>query len=280
MAIRLPTVPSRAEHSVASPQFERQRSTWSEISWRPAAAVAGLAVAAAVIGGLIWPAQFVSKKSISLATAPVSVVEEVTPAPAVPQAEVRTGAIDAATPLSTAGVVEASPGSTASNQNTSSENPSDTSAVSPAGLTLSSAAADDRAAGLEEPKTAPVVTSEVIAAREPAPGETQKDEDSAARQALFREFLQWQAARVSSVAPSARQNAAKSHHRLRPPATTPTPVATHPQSRSTHPSSAAQATPITSPVARPRRAHLSNTQTHATIEQVAPASATARPPSF
>jgi hypothetical protein len=276
MAIQLPTVPGRAEHT--NPQFERRSNTWNEIPWRPAAAVAGLAVAAAAIGGLIWPAEFVSKKSISLAIAPESVVEEVTPA--VPLAEVRTGAIDAATPLSTAGVAEASPGSTASSQNTSSENPSDTRAVSPVGLTLSSAAADDRAAGSEEPKTAPVVTSEVIAARELAPGETQKDEDSAARQALFREFLQWQAARVSSVAPSARQDAAKSHHRLRPPAATAASVAAHPQLRSTHPSSAAQATPITSPVARPRRAHVSNTQAHATIEQVAPASATAKPPSF
>jgi hypothetical protein len=277
MAIQLPTVPGRAEHT--NPQFESRSNTWNEIPWRPAAAVAGLAVAAAAICGLIWPAEFVSKKSISLAIAPVSVVEEVTPAPAVPLAEVRTGAIDAATPLSTAGVAEASPGSTASSQNTSSENPSDTRAVSPVGLTLSSAAVDDRAAGSEEPKTAPVVTSEVIAARELAPGETQKDEDSAARQALFREFLQWQAARVSSVAP-ARQNAAKSHHRLRPPAATAASVVAHPQLRSTHPSSAAQATPITSPVARPRRAHVSNTQAHATIEQVAPASATAKPPSF
>jgi hypothetical protein len=276
MAIQLTTFPGRAEHT--NPQFETRSNTWNEIPWRPAAAVAGLAVAAAAIGGLIWPAEFVSKKSISLAIAPVSVVEEVTPVPAVPLAEVRTGAIDAATPLSTAGM--ASPGSTASSQNTSSENPSDTRAVSRVGLTSSSAAADDRAAGSEEPKTAPVVTSEVIAARELAPGETQKDEDSAARQALFREFLQWQAARVSSVAPSARQNAAKRDHRLQPQAATSTPVATHPQLRSTHPSSAAQATPITSPVARPRRAHVSNAQAHATIEQVAPASATAKPPSF
>jgi len=183
-------------------------------------------------------------------------------------------------PLDTAGAAEASSGATASSQSTLSEISTDMSAASTAGRSLPSAAVDERAAGSEQPKTAPPATSEVIAAREAALGETQKDEDSAARQALFREFLQWQAARGSSVAPSARQNAAKSHHRLRPPATTPTPVATHPQSRSTHPSSAAQATPITSPVARPRRAHLSNTQTHATIEQVAPASATARPPSF
>src|ERR1700726_4676567 len=151
MATQLSTVRSRAAHSMATPQFERRRSTWSEISWRPAAAIASLAVAAAVIGGLVWPTQFVSKKSISVATAPVSVVDEVTPDPAAPQAEVRSVAIDAATPLGTA---EASPGSTASGQNTLSENPSEISAASPAGLRLSSAAVDERAAGSEEPKTA------------------------------------------------------------------------------------------------------------------------------
>jgi hypothetical protein len=68
---------------------------------------------------------------------------------------------------------------------------------------------------------------------------------------------------------------------LRPPAGVPTPAATNPQPRFTHPSSAAaRATPITSPVARPRRPRLSSTQTHATIEHVTPASATASPPTF
>ena len=266
MATQLSIVRSRAGHSVANPQFERRRGTWSEISWRPAAAIASLAVVAAVIGGLVWPTQFVSKKSISVATAPVSVVDEVTPDPAAPQAEVRSDASDAATPLGTA---EASPGSTASGQNASS----------PAELRLSSAAVDERAAGSEEPKTAPPVTSEVIAAREPALGKTQKAEDDATDAALFREFLQWRAARVSGVAPTARQNAAKSHHRLRQSAAIPTPAATNSQSRSTHPSSAAQATPTTSPVVRPRRPHLGNT-TRAAIEQVAPASATASAPSL
>jgi hypothetical protein len=84
---------------------------------------------------------------------------------------------------------------------------------------------------------------------------------------------------VSGVAPTARQNAAKSHHRLRQSAAIPTPAATNSQSRSTHPSSAAQATPTTSPVVRPRRPHLGNT-TRAAIEQVAPASATASAPSL
>jgi hypothetical protein len=275
MATQLSIFRSRAGHSVANPQFERQRSTWSEISWRPAAAIASLAVAA-VIGGLVWPTQFVSKKSISVATAPVPVVAEVTPDPAAAQAEVRSDASDAATPLGTA---EASPGSTASGQNASSENASEISAASPAGLRLSSAALDDRAARPEEPKTAPPVTSEVIAAREPVLGETQKAEDDVTDSALFREFLQWRAARVSGAAPTARQKAAKSHHRLRPPVAIPTPVATNSQSRSKHPSSAAQATPTTSPAARPRRPHLGNT-TRAAIEQVAPASATASAPSL
>jgi len=276
MATQLSTVRSQAGLSVANPQFESRRSTWSEISWRPAAAIASLAVAAAVIGGLVWPTQFVSKKSISVATAPVSVVDEVTPDPAALQAEVRSDASDAATPLGTA---EASSGSTASAQNASSENPSEISAASPAGLRLSSAAVDERAAGSEEPKTAPPVISEVIAAREPALGETQKAEDDVTHSALFREFLQWRAARVSGVAPTARQNAAKSHHRLRPPAAIPTRAATNSESRSTHPSSAAQATPTTSPVVRPHRPHLGNT-TRAAIEQVAPASATASAPSL
>jgi hypothetical protein len=276
MATQTFTVRGRAGHSVANPQFERRRSTWSEISWRPAAAIAGLAVAAAVIGGLVWPTQFVSKKSISVATAPVSVLDEVTPDPVAPQAEVRSGAIDAATPLGTA---EVSTGSTASGQNTSSENPSEIGADSPAGLRLSSAAVDERAAGSEEPKTAPPVTSEVIAAREPALGETEKAEDDATTAALFREFLQWRAARVSGVAPTGREKAAKSHHRLRPPAAIPMLAATNSQSRSTHPSSAAQTTRTTSPVVRPRRPHLGNT-TRAAIEQVAPASATASAPSL
>ncbi len=279
MAIQLSTVRSPAGYSVANPEFEVRRSSWSEIFSRPAAAIASLAVAA-VIGGLIWPAQFAPKKSISVATAPVSVVDEVAPDPAAPRANARTGAIDAAAPLGTAGAAEASPGVTASSQNTSSENSSDIGVASTAGLRLSSAAVDERAASSEEPKTAPPVTSEVIAAREPALGETQKDEDSAAHAALFHEFLQWQAARVSGVTPSDRQNTAKSHHRVRSPAAILTPAATNSQSRSTHPSSAAQVTPITSPVARPRRPHLSSTQTHATIEHVAPASAAASPPSF
>jgi hypothetical protein len=108
MAVQLSTVRSRAGHSVANLQFEKRRSTWSAISWRRAAAIASLAVAAAVISGLIWPPQFMSKKSISVATAPVSVVDEVKPDPTPPQPEVRTGEIDAATPLGSAGAAEAS----------------------------------------------------------------------------------------------------------------------------------------------------------------------------
>jgi hypothetical protein len=69
------------------------------------------------------------------------------------------------------------------------------SAASPAGPRLSSAAVDERAAGSEEPKTAPPVASEVIAAREPALGEIQSVEDDATDAALFREFLQWRAER-------------------------------------------------------------------------------------
>jgi len=235
MAIQLSTDRSPAAYSVANPQFEVRRSRRSEIFSRPAVAMASLAVAAAVIGGLIWPAQFAPTKSISVATAPGSVVDEVTPDPAAPRANARTGVIDAAAPLGTAGAAEVSPGATASSQNASSENPSDISVASTVGPRLASAAVDERAASSEEPKTAPPVTSEVIAARELALGETQKGEDSAAHAALFREFLQWRAARVSGVAPSTRQNAAKSHHRVRPPSAIPTAAATNSQSRSMHP---------------------------------------------
>jgi hypothetical protein len=278
MAAEPSTVGSRAGHSVANPQFERRRSTWIEFSWRPAAAIASLAVSAAVIGGLVWSTQFGSKESISVAIAPVSVVNEVAPDPAAPQAEVRRGAIDAATPIGTA---KDSAGSTASGQNASNEDPSAISAANPARLRSSSAAVEERAAGSEEPKTAPKtappVRLEVIAAREHVLGESQRAEDDATDAALFREFLQWRAARVSGVAPNAQQNAAKSLHRLRPPAATPTPAATNSQSRSTHPSLAAQATPTTSPVLGPRRPHLGNT-TRAATEQLVPASATAPSP--
>jgi hypothetical protein len=274
MAAEPSTVRSPAGHSVANPQFERRRSTWVGFSWRPAAGIASVAMSAAVIGGLVWLTQFVPKESISVATAPVSVVNEVAPDPAAPQAEVRRAALDAATPLGTA---KDSPGSTASSQNASNEYPPKISAANPAGLRLSSAAVEERAAGSEEPKTAPPVRSEVIAAREHVLGETQRAEDDATDVALFHEFLQWRAARVSGVAPNAQQNAAKSPHRPRPPATIPTPAATNSRSQSTHPPSAAQAKPTTSPVLGPRQPHPGNT-TRATTEPLVPASATAPSP--
>ena len=265
------TVRSRAGHSVANPQFERRRSTWIGFSWRPAVAVASLAV----IAGLVWPTQFGSKEPISVASVPVPVVNQVAPEPAAPRAEVRRAAIGAATPLGTA---KDSPGSTASRQSASNEDPSKISAATPAGLKLSSAAVEARAAGSEEPKTPPPARSDIIAAREHVLGETQMAEnDTTSDAALFREFLQWRAARVSGVAPNAQQNAAKSHHRLQPPAAIPTPAATTTRPRSTHPPSAAQATPTTSPVSDPRRPHLGNT-TRDAVEQSVPASATAPSP--
>jgi hypothetical protein len=300
MATQLPTVRSRSEYRVPTPPFEKRRRAWSEISWRPAAVIASLAVAAALIGGLIGPAQFTPKKTIEVATASDSAREVATPDPVAPQAEVPTSVIDAARPPASAVAAEPSPGSmppreTTPNENTPSENmssetPTDISAASTAGLRLSGAAFDEQAAGSEEsrtsepktsepkiavskmaepmtaePTTALPVTSDVIAAREPALGETQKDDDSVARDALFREFLQWRAARVSATTPSARQTVAKSHHHLRSAA--PTPAATNQQLRAAQPSSAAQAAPV--PAARPRRPRLSGTQTHALLEQVA-----------
>jgi hypothetical protein len=279
MAIRESSIRGLAGYSVTNLQSEGpRRSTRNYISWWPAAAIASLAVAVAVFGGAIWTAQFVPKKTISVATAPVSVADEVTPDSAAPQAKVRTGAIDAVTLPGTAGVAELNPGVTAPIQNISSESPPEQGPASAAMLRLAGAAVDDRGTGTEEPKAAPPVAPEVVAVREPALGGIRKDDDGAVRKNLFREFLQWQARRVSRVAPSARQNAAK--NRLQAPAALPTPAATNPQPRSTQPPSAAQATAISSSIAGPRRPHLSNTRTHATVGQVAPASATASTPSF
>ena len=99
--------------------------------------IASLAVAAAAIGCLIWPAQFAPNESISVATAPVPVVDQVTPESAAPQADLRSSASDAETPLGSAAA--ASPGPTASSETTSSENSSDISAASPAKARLSAA---------------------------------------------------------------------------------------------------------------------------------------------
>jgi hypothetical protein len=233
-----------------------------------------------VFGGAIWTAQFAPKKAISVATAPVSVTDEVTPDPAAPQAEVRTGAIDAGTLAGTAGAAEVNPGATAPIQNMSSESRPEQGPASTAIPKLANAAVADRGTGTEEPKAAPPVVPEVVAVREPALGEIRKDGDGVVRDNLFREFLQWQAGRVSRVTPSTRQNAAKHHHRLQASAALPTPAATNPQPRSTQPPPAAQATAISSSIAGPRRPHFSNTRTHATVGQVAPASATATTPSF
>ena len=272
MATQLPTGLSRAGHSMANPQLERRRRTWIDSSWRPAAALAGLAVCAAVLGGLVWPTQFVSKESVSVATASMPAIDEAAPDPAAPQAEVPSSTVDAATPL---GIAEANPDSMVSGQTASNEDASEISTASLVEVKSFSAAVDDRAASSEEPKAASPVIAEVIAAREPVLGETQKTGNDATEAALFREFLQWRAARVSGVAPNDRHNAAVSHHRSRPAAATATAAATNSQLRPRPPSPVAQATPTTSPVVRPRRPNPGNT-TRAAIDQVAPASAAAR----
>lgn len=272
MATQLSAGLSRAGHGMAHPQLERRSPTWIDSSWRPTAALAGLAVSAAVLGGLIWPTLFVSKESVSVATASMSVVDEVAAGPAAPQAEVLSSAVDAATPL---GIAEANAVSTAPGHTASNKDPSEISAASLFKVRLFSAAVDEPAAGSEEPKTASLITTEVIAAREPVLGETQKTGNDATEAALFREFLQWRAARVSGVAPNDRHNPVVSHHRSRPPAATAMAAATSAPLRSRHPSSAAPATPTTSPVVHPRRPHPGNT-TRAAVDPVAPASASAR----
>jgi hypothetical protein len=272
MATQLPTGLSRAGHGMADPQFERRRPTWIDLSWRPTAALAGLAVSAAVLGGLVWQTQFVSKKSVTVATAPMPAVDEAAPDPAALRAEVPSSAVDAATPP---GIAEANPGSMAPGQTASNKDPSEISAASLVEVRLFSAAVGERAAGSEEPKVASPIIAEVIAAREPVLGEIRMAGNDATEAALFSEFLQWRAARGSGGAPNSRQNAAVSHHRSRPPAATATAAATNAQLRSRPPSSAAQATPTTSPVVHPRRPHPGNT-TRTAIDQVAPASAPAR----
>jgi hypothetical protein len=265
MATQLPIVRSRFEHRVLPPP-EQRRNAWGGISMRPAAVIAGLAVAAALIGGLIWPAQLASKKAIAVVTASVSAGDVATPDPTAAQTEVRNSTIDAPpAPEPGSGSMPASENTP--RENTSNEIATDISAASTAGLRLSSAAVDEPAAASEvsktaelkiaEPTAAPLVASDVVATREPALGETPKDDDGVARDALFREYLHWRAARVSAVPPPARQIAAKSHHHVRSAAATP--AATDPQGGLAPPSSAAQATPVP----RPRRPRLSSTQTHA-----------------
>jgi hypothetical protein len=215
MVVRLSTVHGRAGHSIANPQFERRTSARSEIL-RPAAAIAGFFVAAVVIGGLLRPVPFVSKEAISAAAVPVAAGDEATPDPAVPQADVQTGAINAATPLGAAGVPE--PGTGASSKNKSSENPSDVSAASAAGLRLSSAVVVDPAAGSDEPKTAttaPVVTLEVTAAREPTVGEPQKRTKTApfARRSFVSFWSGEPRAAVGQLPGKTRQRAVARGHR-------------------------------------------------------------------
>jgi hypothetical protein len=311
MATQLPIVPSRFEHRVPSPPSERRRNARGGISWRPVAVIASLAVVAALIGGLIWPAQLASKKAIAVATTSVSAGEVATADPAASRAEERSGAIDGAP----APAADPGSGSMPASENTPRENKSseiatDISAASTAGLRLSSALVDEPAAAPEESRTAelvtsqpnisepktsepkiaeskvaepmtadantvPPVTSDVIAARGPL-GEPQKDDDSFARDALFREYLRWRAARVSAVTSSTRQTAAKNHHHVRPLAGIATPPA-NPQPRSEHPSSSAQTPSVTSPMPHPRRPHPGNPQTHAAIEPATPAPAASSP---
>jgi hypothetical protein len=271
MTTQLPTVRSQAEGSMAKTQLERRTST-IDSSWQPAAAIVALAVFAAMIGLLMWPTRFASEEALFVASLPMSVVEEVATGPAALQAEGLSSAVDAATPL---GIAEATSDSTASNQTATNEDSSKIGTDSPVELKLLSANVDERADGSEKPKTAPPVVKEVIAAREPELGDTQKTQNDVTEAALFREFLQWRAARVSGVAPNDRHNAVVSHNRLRPPAATATAAATNAPLRSRPPSSAAQATTATSPVVHPRRPHPGNT-TRAAIDQAAPASAPAR----
>jgi hypothetical protein len=271
MATQLPAVRSQAEHSLAKLQLERGRGAWIFSLWRPTVAVAALALFGAMIGGLMWPTQFASEESLSGATTSVSVVDEVAAGVAVPQAEVLSSAVDAAASLS---IAEASADSTVFDQTALNEGSSKTSIAGSVEQKLLSAVVDERAAGSDEPNTAPPIATGVTAARKPELGESRKTGDDATEAALFREFLQWRAARMSGVAPTVIHNAVQSHHRSRP-VVTQTTGATNTQTRSRRPSSTAQAAPTTSPVVHPRQPKPSNTVRAAT-DRVVPPSAGVR----
>jgi hypothetical protein len=208
---------------------------------------------------------------------------------------------------------DSKPSDNTTRDNSPSATPSDSGAESMAGSRSASAARDDQPASVEAPQSAeasgpqakttepntlgpnstepnameaktteltsavptisPPIGSVMSAAHETALDETQKNNDSIAGDALFREFLKWRAARVSAASPPARPSAARSHHHVLPPSAVP--AATTPQPRSTRLFSVAQTTPTASAVAHPRKPHQGNTAT----EQAAPAPATfsARP---
>jgi hypothetical protein len=312
MTTQLPIVRGRSADRVPYP-IKKPKAFGGDVSLRPATVIASFALAAALIVGLIWPSQFTPKMTVAVSHAPVSANDTTTPDPVVPQAEARTSAIDGMPPGG-AVVAELRSESIPPSDNTTSDNapsakPSEISADNLAGLRLTSAAPDEQAVDVEAPQTAgasgtramttepntsvpnatgakttelmstvptmaPPVVSGVAATREAALGETQKNDDSIARDALFREFLKWRDARVSAVSPSARPTAAKSHYHLLPPSVVPTTAATNRQPRSTHLLSATQTTPVTSAVSSARRPHQGNT-----TEQVESTSATfgARP---
>ncbi len=255
-------------HDMTKPSFEGRRSSRIYSSWRPAAAIAGLAVSAAMLGGLVWPTRFASNESVPVAAAPMSVADEVAADPAATQTEVQSSAVDAATPL---GIAEANSVSTASDRTASNEDPSEAGAANPVELKSLNAVVDGQAAGSEEPKTAALIVTEVIAGREPELGETQKTGNAASEAELYREFLQWRAA---VAAPNVGHIAAGRQHRARPAAAR-TAATTNTQARPRPPLPVARATLATPPVANPRRPRLGTT-TRAATDQVAPASANAR----
>lgn len=265
---QLSGVRSPAGHGMTKPAFEGRRSSRMDLSWRPAAAIAGLAVSAAMLGGLIWPTLFASNESVRVAAAPMSVADEVAADPAAPQTEVQSSAVDAATPLD---IAKANSVSTAPDQTASNEDTSEAGAANPVELKSLNAVVDAGATGSEEPKTAALTVTEVIAVRGPELGETQKTGNSANEAELYREFLQWRAA---LVVPNVGYNAAGRPYRSRPAAAQ-TAAATNTQSRPKPPLPIARASLATPPVANPRRPRLGNTTRTAT-DQAVPASANAR----
>jgi hypothetical protein len=255
MASRLATDPSPAGHSLAGPPSGRRESTWIGRSWRPAAAVAGLAVLAVTMGGSIWTTRFASNGAVPVVTASMSAVGEVAVDPAAPKAGESRDAADAAAPLA---IADANTDPGVSDQTAPNQDPSKTGAADPV-VNLFSVAVDERATGSEAPK-AP------IAAREPEIAEAQTTGSHADQATLFREFMQWRAARV---VPNVRPNAAESQPRSRRAAGL---AAASPGSPSRSvPSSSAE--PATAPAARPRRPSPGSAP-RAAIDQAVPASAT------
>jgi hypothetical protein len=249
MMTQLPSVRSQSADPILYP-IKAQKAFSSEAFLRSATMIATFALAAVLAVGLIWPSQFMSKTPVAMSNPPVSTNETTTPNSVAPKAEAQTKTIDG-TPVGRADVAELRMESIRTSENTTIDSaPSATPSDIGTGLKLASAAPDaqhvgvgaaqtagavSRQATTTEPTsavpntaeaittdfmssvpTAPRIGSGMDATREAALGDTQKNDASVTRDALFREFLTWRDAHVPAVSPPARPTAAKRHHHVLP----------------------------------------------------------------